>query len=41
MRESVAHLRNEDTDRIKDIDDMGNLRNAKRFADAIYTPTKL
>jgi len=41
MRESIAHLRNEDTDRIKDIDDMGNLRNAKRFADAIYTPTKL
>ncbi|MHA2061110.1 MAG: hypothetical protein ACW963_02315 [Candidatus Sifarchaeia archaeon] len=42
MRESLAHLKNEESAQVKDIDDMGNLRNAKRFADAIYiTPIKL
>ena len=37
MRESVAHMKNDDSGQIKDIDDMANLRNAKRFADRIFT----
>ena len=36
MRESVAHMKNEDSGQVKDIDDMANLRNAKRFADRIF-----
>jgi len=37
MRESVAHMQNEDDNQIRDIADMANLRNAKRFADRIFT----
>ena len=37
MRESVKHLQDEDSGQVKDIDDMANLRNAKRFADRIFT----
>ena len=36
MRESVAHMQNEDDGQVKDIDDLANLRNAKRFADRIF-----
>ena len=36
MRESVAHMKDENDDQVKDFDDLGNLRNAKRFADRIF-----
>ena len=36
MRESIDHMKNEDSGQVKDIDDMANLRNAKRFADRIF-----
>ena len=37
MRESVKHLQDEDSGQVKDLDDLPNLRNAKRFADRIFT----
>ena len=37
MKESVACLKNEEDNQVKSIDDMSNLRNAKRFADRIFT----
>ena len=37
MRESIDHMKNDDSGQVKDIDDMANLRNAKRFADRIFT----
>jgi len=37
MKESVAHLQDEEDNQVRDIGDMGNLRNAKRFADRIFT----
>ena len=37
MRESVKHMQDEEDNQVKDIDDMANLRNAKRFADRIFT----
>lgn len=37
MKESVAHLQDEDSGQVKDLGDMGNLRNAKRFADRIFS----
>ena len=37
MKESVACLKNEEDNQVRDIDDMSNLRNAKRFADRIFT----
>ena len=36
MKESVASLKNEEDNQVKSIDDMSNLRNAKRFADRIF-----
>jgi len=36
MRESVAHLNEPENNQVKDIDDLANLRNAKRFADRIF-----
>jgi DNA transposition AAA+ family ATPase len=36
MRESVKHMHDEENNQVKDIDDMANLRNAKRFADRIF-----
>jgi len=36
MKESVAHLQDEEDNQVRDINDMYNLRNAKRFADRIY-----
>ena len=36
MKESVVCLKNEDDNQVKSIDDMPNLRNAKRFADRIF-----
>ncbi len=36
MRESVNHLNDEDSNQVKDIDDLPNLRNAKRFADRMF-----
>ncbi len=36
MRESVEHLNDEGSDQVKSLSDMGNLRNAKRFADRIF-----
>jgi len=36
MKESVKHLNDEDSDQVKSLSDMGNLRNAKRFADRIF-----
>ncbi len=36
MKESVEHLNDEDSDQVKSLSDMGNLRNAKRFADRIF-----
>jgi len=36
MRESLGHLYDEHSDQVNDIDDMVNLRNAKRFADRIF-----
>ena len=37
MKESVEHLKDEDDGQVKSINDMYNLRNAKRFADRIFT----
>ena len=37
MRESVAHLENEEDGQVKDVKDLPNLRNAKRFADRIFS----
>ena len=37
MRESIEHMKNDDSGQVKDVDDMANLRNAKRFADRIFT----
>ena len=37
MRESIAHMKDEDSGQVKDLDDLANLRNAKRFADRIFT----
>ena len=37
MRESINHMNNEDSGQVRDIDDLPNLRNAKRFADRIFT----
>ncbi len=36
MRESVEHLNNEEDGQVKDVKDLANLRNAKRFADRIF-----
>ena len=36
MKESVKHLKDEDDSQVKNVDDLGNLRNAKRFADRIF-----
>ena len=36
MKESVNHLNDEDSDQVKSLGDMGNLRNAKRFADRMF-----
>jgi hypothetical protein len=37
MKESIEHLNDEDSGQVRDMDDMPNLRNAKRFADRIFT----
>jgi len=37
MKESVNHLNDEESNQIKDLGDMYNLRNAKRFADRIFS----
>ena len=37
MKESVVCLKNEEDNQVKDINDMANLRNAKRFADRIFS----
>ena len=37
MRESIEHMKNEEDNQVKDIDDLANLRNAKRFADRVFT----
>ena len=37
MRESIEHMKNDESGQVKDIDDMANLRNAKRFADRIFS----
>jgi|TARA_E500000331_G_C16930661_1_gene571832 hypothetical protein len=37
MKESVNHLNDEESNQINDINDMYSLRNAKRFADRIFT----
>ena len=37
MKESIEHLNDEDSDQVKSLEDMRNLRNAKRFADRIFT----
>ena len=37
MKESIKHLKNEESDQVNSLDDMTNLRNAKRFADRIWT----
>ena len=37
MRESVDHLKDEEDGQVKDLNDMTNLRNAKRFADRIFS----
>jgi len=37
MRESIAHLKDEEDGQVKDLNDMTNLRNAKRFADRIFS----
>jgi len=36
MKESIEHLNDEDSDQVKSLGDMGNLRNAKRFADRMF-----
>ena len=37
MKESIEHLDDPDSGQVRDMADMGNLRNAKRFADRIFT----
>jgi len=37
MRESIAHMENGEDGQVKDVKDLANLRNAKRFADRIFT----
>jgi len=37
MRESLEHMNNEEDNQVKDVKDLPNLRNAKRFADRIFT----
>tara|TARA_R110002020_G_scaffold37239_1_gene112386 strand:+ start:1624 stop:1902 length:279 start_codon:yes stop_codon:yes gene_type:complete len=37
MRESVNHMNDPEDNQVKDLDDLPNLRNAKRFADRIFT----
>ena len=37
MRESIDHMKNDESGQVKDIEDLANLRNAKRFADRIFT----
>jgi len=36
-KESIEHLNDPESSQVKDIGDMGNLRNAKRFADRIFS----
>ena len=36
MKESIEHMNDEDSNQVKDISDMPNLRNAKRFADRMF-----
>ena len=36
VKESVNHLNDESSDQVRDLSDMGNLRNAKRFADRVF-----
>ena len=36
MKESIEHLNDEDSDQVKSLEDMRNLRNAKRFADRMF-----
>ena len=36
MKESIEHLNDEESNQVKDVGDMGNLRNAKRFADRMF-----
>ena len=36
MKESIEHLNDEDDGQVRDMADMPNLRNAKRFADRIF-----
>ena len=36
MRESVKHMNDPEDNQVKDISDIHNLRNAKRFADRIF-----
>ena len=37
MKESIEHLDDPDSGQVRDMADMPNLRNAKRFADRIFT----
>ncbi len=37
MRESIQHMKSDESGQVRDIDDLPNLRNAKRFADRIFT----
>ena len=37
MKESIEHLDDPDSGQVRDMTDMPNLRNAKRFADRIFT----
>ncbi len=36
IKESIEHLNDEESNQVRDIADMGNLRNAKRFADRMF-----
>jgi len=36
MKESIKHLNDDESNQVKDINDMANLRNAKRFADRLW-----
>jgi len=36
MKESIEHLDDPESNQVKDIGDMGSLRNAKRFADRMF-----
>jgi hypothetical protein len=36
MKESIEHLDDEDSNQVRDMADMPNLRNAKRFADRMF-----